>query len=316
MPEPTSRLPARPSLEQLRKQAKERLATLRAVQPSARLAEAQFALALDYGFESWPKLVHHVMEVDAQASTPRITAPVSRHLGAKDVHRTVGFWRDILGFQLRDAGASDRTLDLISGEAHIRIGESDWPPDFSEGPKQPGSAIIFLQTNDVEAMRAAVRARGGEASEIEKVNWMKMRMFQIRDPDGHIIWFGQSYQRDGVTRPPRMVTKAIPELPLDDVAAGVRHYRDALGFEVNYEQHDLGVMDRDEARLLLIARTKRHGGIGSAFFYVRDVDTLYTELVEKGADVQEEPISRPWGIREFIVLDIEANRLTFGQTFE
>ena len=49
-------LPARPSLEQLRKQAKERLASM----PDAKLADAQFALARDYGFDSWPKLVRHV----------------------------------------------------------------------------------------------------------------------------------------------------------------------------------------------------------------------------------------------------------------
>src|SRR5687768_830744 len=53
-------LPDRPSLEQLRKQAKEYLAELRATDPSAGLAGAQHALARDYGFESWPALVHHV----------------------------------------------------------------------------------------------------------------------------------------------------------------------------------------------------------------------------------------------------------------
>ena len=57
---PRRRLPERPSLEQLRKQAKERLDEMRAADPSAKLADAQHALARDYGFESWPKLVHHV----------------------------------------------------------------------------------------------------------------------------------------------------------------------------------------------------------------------------------------------------------------
>ena len=56
-------LPERPSLEQLRKQAKEHLDTLRATDPSANLAAAQHALAREYGFESWPKLVHHVESV-------------------------------------------------------------------------------------------------------------------------------------------------------------------------------------------------------------------------------------------------------------
>ncbi len=57
---PHRRLPDRPSLEQLRKQAKEHLDTLRAADPSVTLSAAQHALAREYGFESWPKLVHHV----------------------------------------------------------------------------------------------------------------------------------------------------------------------------------------------------------------------------------------------------------------
>jgi ankyrin repeat protein len=57
---PLRRLPERPSLEQLRKQAKEHLETLRAADAAVNLAAAQHALAREYGFESWPKLVHHV----------------------------------------------------------------------------------------------------------------------------------------------------------------------------------------------------------------------------------------------------------------
>ena len=57
---PLRRLPDRPSLEQLRKQAKEHLDTLRAADPSVNLAAAQHALAREYGFESWPQLVHRV----------------------------------------------------------------------------------------------------------------------------------------------------------------------------------------------------------------------------------------------------------------
>jgi len=60
---PRRHLPERPSLEQLRKQAREHLNTLRAADPSVNLAAAQHALAREYGFESWPKLVHHVESV-------------------------------------------------------------------------------------------------------------------------------------------------------------------------------------------------------------------------------------------------------------
>ena len=60
------RLPERPSLEQLRKQAKEHLDTLRTADPSVNLAAAQHALAREYGFDSWPKLVHHVESTQPQ----------------------------------------------------------------------------------------------------------------------------------------------------------------------------------------------------------------------------------------------------------
>jgi hypothetical protein len=57
----SSQLPARPSLEQLKKQAKERRRTM----PGVTLAEAQLTLARQYGFESWPRLVHHVKAIAA-----------------------------------------------------------------------------------------------------------------------------------------------------------------------------------------------------------------------------------------------------------
>jgi hypothetical protein len=53
-------LPARPNLEYLRKEAKERLDELRRRDAGAQLADAQYALAKEYGFASWPALKAHV----------------------------------------------------------------------------------------------------------------------------------------------------------------------------------------------------------------------------------------------------------------
>jgi hypothetical protein len=58
--------PATPNLEHLKKQAKARLRDMRSIAPAATLAQAQFAVARDYGFASWralkgaiaPKLAH------------------------------------------------------------------------------------------------------------------------------------------------------------------------------------------------------------------------------------------------------------------
>ena len=57
---PARALPDAPNLEWLRKQAKQRLAQLREHDPSARLADAQLAIAREYGFRSWRALKAHV----------------------------------------------------------------------------------------------------------------------------------------------------------------------------------------------------------------------------------------------------------------
>ena len=53
-------LPEAASLDWLRKQAKRRLLELREKDPSAKLADAQFAIARQYGFGSWRALKAHV----------------------------------------------------------------------------------------------------------------------------------------------------------------------------------------------------------------------------------------------------------------
>ena len=53
-------LPPHPDLEHLRKQAKELLHELKQENPALQLADAQHALAREYGFASWPKLKAYV----------------------------------------------------------------------------------------------------------------------------------------------------------------------------------------------------------------------------------------------------------------
>src|SRR5689334_9562105 len=61
-------LPDAPNLDWLRKRAKERLEELRASNPDAQLADAQFDVAKQYGFSSWRALKAHVdaLTVDGQ----------------------------------------------------------------------------------------------------------------------------------------------------------------------------------------------------------------------------------------------------------
>jgi predicted enzyme related to lactoylglutathione lyase len=252
------------------------------------------------------------------ARQPAITAPVSRLLAVTDTARSIAFYRDVLGFEVRSAGEGGAPFDveMVHGPARIQFGAQDGAADSTGQYRPRGAAVLFFQTDDVAAMHAAVGARGGTPSELEKVNGIKMRMFQIPDPDGHTLWFGESFQEPDPPAPPPMLRKALPELPLKDVPAGVAHYRDVLGFTVNYTQPDLAVMDNDDVTVLLIARTASHKGIGSCYVYIRDADALHAELRRKGANVLDEPVSLPWGLRQFRVQDLEGNQITFGQTFE
>jgi hypothetical protein len=54
MPDP--KLPERPSLEYLKKLAKQRLQELRRADPDAKLAAALLGVAREYGFTSWRAL--------------------------------------------------------------------------------------------------------------------------------------------------------------------------------------------------------------------------------------------------------------------
>jgi uncharacterized glyoxalase superfamily protein PhnB len=239
---------------------------------------------------------------------PAITSPVMRFLVVEDVARSAAFYRDVLGFEVKEESGG---TEAILGPARIRFEMTGYAP----------TAVLFLQTDDVVAKRSAIHARGGAPSEIEKVNWIKMRMFEVRDPDGNVLWFGQSYhqEQDSPSRrgsQPHGLRQALPELPFDNVAGAVTYYCDVLGFRINYRQDGLGVLERDAITVLLIARTQQHKGIGSFEVYADDVDALYAELSAKGAKTQGAPASHPWGLRDFSILDLEGNRITFAQTFE
>src|SRR5262245_37812549 len=112
MSDPNSaQLPVRRSLEHLRKQAKDllrdckegnaaALERIRLHKPKANdplLADAQFALAREYGFASWSELIHHV-----DAANPA------------DFDRFDGIARDLVAAYTGDADALARLNDRFS----------------------------------------------------------------------------------------------------------------------------------------------------------------------------------------------------------
>ena len=81
-------LPDAPNLDWLRKQAKRQLDEMRASNPDAKLADAQFALARQYGFSSWRALKAHVdaLSVDGQLFDAARTGDIATLSALFDAH--------------------------------------------------------------------------------------------------------------------------------------------------------------------------------------------------------------------------------------
>ena len=182
MSETTNRLPEHPSLEQLRKQAKELLQQLRSGDPSATerlrkskpkvsepiLADAQFVLAREHGFESWPKLVHYIqasqsadLKQHQRIAEDLVAAYVSADADAAirlndlfhsslDIQQIRDFIRDRL-FHLPDA--ERRTANFTLPDAQLVVarlyGFQDWSElvqSSSEPAGDPHSAPFVLSS--------------------------------------------------------------------------------------------------------------------------------------------------------------------------
>ena len=88
-------LPPQPNLEHLKKQAKDLLHDLQQQNPSLKLADAQHALARDYGFSSWPKLKSYVESVSNRLASAEAVQPYTlsqSEVNAKKENPFVGKW--------------------------------------------------------------------------------------------------------------------------------------------------------------------------------------------------------------------------------
>jgi hypothetical protein len=189
MPEPSSRLPARPSLEQLRKQARERLRQQRLTEPAATLAAAQFALAREYGFESWPRLVQHI-----------------RALHPSRVEQLEQIAAHILAGASGDANALERLIEHTGASyspAQMRIRVEGWINDVA-GPGRASNWTIddarltvarqygfdtweALKASIAEAARGAPAVPGRSAPPFYDID-RTTRTIELRPPLNEADW--------------------------------------------------------------------------------------------------------------------------------
>ncbi|MGV3615498.1 MAG: ankyrin repeat domain-containing protein [Fimbriimonas sp.] len=108
-------LPARPSLDQLRTQAKDLVKATRATNPGYRLSQAQRDLAREYGFPSWPRLVTQVGLLNHR---PGLHAAI-RAGDLDEVRRLVEAMPESVGSV--EGGENDVPIEVAARYGHLEI---------------------------------------------------------------------------------------------------------------------------------------------------------------------------------------------------
>ena len=114
-----------------------------------------------------------------------------------------------------------------------------------------------------------------------------------------------------------MMVGAATVFVVSDMAKSIEHYCDALGFTVTFQYGEptfYACLCRDEVALHLLAahETKRLPGNGAICVFVKDVDGIHAELAARGAKLIKPPQDYDYGMRDFDVIDLDGNQLTFG----
>jgi uncharacterized glyoxalase superfamily protein PhnB len=108
------------------------------------------------------------------------------------------------------------------------------------------------------------------------------------------------------------IAAPVPELPVADVERAQQHYRDALGFQINwlYPDKGIGAVSRGDAGIFLRRKTPPFEPAVN-WVFAMEVDATYDELRTLGANIVEPIENKPWGLRQFTVEDLDGNRFYF-----
>ena len=113
---------------------------------------------------------------------------------------------------------------------------------------------------------------------------------------------------------PAQFIQGAPVMHVANVEATAAFYRDVLGFTWDFGDEDYAVVWRDNSAIHFVRDNRSPQGV-HLFQWVKDVDAYFKEVVGRGAQAAE-PITQPYGIREFGLRDINGVEIVFGQDIE
>jgi len=114
-----------------------------------------------------------------------------------------------------------------------------------------------------------------------------------------------------------MLRSVHPKLPMRQVAVTRSFYTEKLGFTVTADYGNYLIVEREkvEWHFFEFVSLDPKENYGQVYIRVSDIDQLHRSFREAGVPLlpKEQPESKPWGQREFSLLDPDHNLLTFGQ---
>ncbi|SFC24542.1 hypothetical protein SAMN05421780_1043 [Flexibacter flexilis DSM 6793] len=116
-----------------------------------------------------------------------------------------------------------------------------------------------------------------------------------------------------------MLTNICPKLPMRNLDITQDFYVNKLGFEnigaADYEGYLILKKDDIEIHLFEFQELDPKNNYGQVYIRTTDIETLYQWLVEKQIAIHPNGrlAAKPWGQKEFSLLDPDHNLLTFGQ---
>jgi len=106
-----------------------------------------------------------------------------------DIRKSLAFYRDVLGFTEGERWERDGVLagvEMTAGSVSFWLGQDDWKKG-RERVKGQGLRLHCSTSQDVDALAARIKARGGTLAEEPKDQPWGGRAFGFVDPDGFAI---------------------------------------------------------------------------------------------------------------------------------
>jgi predicted enzyme related to lactoylglutathione lyase len=106
--------------------------------------------------------------------------------------------------------------------------------------------------------------------------------------------------------------RLVPELPVADVTSTQQFYRDKLGFHIDWIwDNDFGAVTNGHTQIFF-SKSENPFSDCTLYIFVENADTLYDACTTAGVEIVTPIESVPWGMREFVIRDINGHKLRIG----